>query len=97
MSTGDTQPLEERDTFIRDDLLPNISKMCRYLGAVDYNTEFYRWKHQGQKSWEFEDQDMKAIFEASIIGEVADVRHGTLLKGKGNFKAPKFDPVSLFG
>jgi len=28
-----------------------------------------------------------------IIGEVADPRFGTLLKGKGNYKPPKSDPV----
>lgn len=67
--------------------------MCRYLGAIDYNTEFHHRKHQVGRSWEFEDQDMKTTFKTFIIGEIADATHGTLLKGKGNFKPLKSDPV----
>ncbi len=95
IDSSDTQSLEDREAFIKEELLPNISKMRRYLGAVDYNSQFYRRKRQGQSSWEFEDRETRATFEASIIGEVADPVHGTLLRGKGNFKPPKFDPVSL--
>lgn len=93
MSNLKTQSVVERELFIKKDLLPKISEMRRYLGAIDYNTEFYRRKNWRQTSWEFEDRDTKATFEAFIIGEIADATHGTLLKGKGNFKPPKSDPV----
>ena len=67
--------------------------MHHYLGAIDYNTEFYHHKRQFGRSWEFEDRDMKTTFQTFIIGEIAGATHGTLLKGKGNFKPPKSDPV----
>jgi hypothetical protein len=91
---SETQTIEEREQFVKNELLPNISKMRRYLGTIDYNTEFYRFKRQGQTSWEFEDRDTKTTFEASIIGEIADATHGTLLKGKGNYKPFKSNTVS---
>jgi hypothetical protein len=93
--TGDVQSLKERELFINEDFLPNIPRMNHYLGAIDYNTEFYRRKRQGQTNWEFEDRQTKTTFQASIIGEIADATHGTLLKAKGNFKPPKFNPVRL--
>lgn len=92
-TSSNTQSLTERQLYIKTELLPTISKMRRYLGAVDYNTEFRRRKQNAQASWEFEDQDTKGIFEAMIIGEIAEPRFGTLLKAKGNYKPPKNDPV----
>jgi len=89
----ETQSLNEQQLFIRNELLPKISEMRRYLGAIDYNTEFYRRKRQVGWSWEFEDRDTKNIFKTFIIGEVADAIYGTLLNSKGNFKPPKSDPV----
>jgi len=94
-TTHDTQALADHQIFIKQELLPNISKMRRYLGAVNYNTEFYRRKRgtRDSLSWEFEDRDTKDVFEAMIIGEVADPALRTLLKGKGNYKPPKSIPV----
>ena len=93
-STAFEKAVSDREKFIQDDLLPKMSMMKRYLGNVDFNTEFSRRKQRGQTSWEFEDRDTKAPFEGMIIGEIADATLGTNLKGKGNFKAPKFNLVS---
>jgi len=93
-STTDTQSLSACQLYIKRELLSTISKMHHYLGTIDYNTQFYRRKRGTQaNNWEFEDDDTKSVFEAMIIGEVADPRFGTLLKGKGNYKPPKSDPV----
>jgi hypothetical protein len=92
-NSNDTQSVQEREVFITEDLLPKISKMRRYLGGIDFNSEFYARKRHGRGNWEFEDRDTRKTFEAMIIGEIADVIHGTQLKAKGNYKPPKFDPV----
>lgn len=90
---SDTQSLSDRERFIEEELLPTIGKTSRYLGSVDFNSEFYARKEAGQANWEFEDRHTKATFRPIIIGEVAEAFHGTKLKGKGNYKASKFDPV----
>ena len=92
-SNSDTQSISDRKPFIKQELLPNIAKMRRYLGAIDYDTHFYHRKQGRQTSWEFEDKETEDIFQATIIGEIASPIHGTLLKGIGNFKPPKSDPV----
>ena len=95
MSTSnfDTQSINDRKLFIKQELLPNIAKMCHYLGAINYNTHFYHRKQGRQTSWEFEDKEMADIFQATIVGEIAGPIYGTLFKGIGNFKPPKSDPV----
>ncbi len=92
-SDNDTQTLCDRERFIKEELVAKIPKMMRYLGNIDFSTEFYARKRQDQKNWEFDDRDTKTVFKAQLIGEIADATHGTNLKGKGNFKPPKSEPV----
>ena len=95
MSLTTTTAFEERERLLKDEIMPAVLGMRRFLGQLNYDEEFCGRQRKGQLSWEFEDKETKTTFKPTLIGEIATPTYGTLLKGRGNFKPPRTDPVSI--
>ena len=95
MSSVETTPaLKERERILKDDIMPSVLGMQRFLGKLNYGDQFFHRQLKGQLSWEFVDGETHTTFKPILLGEVATPTYGTLLKGKGNYKPPRDQPVS---
>ncbi len=90
----DSAALCERQRILKDEIMPGILNMKRYLGKVNFGDQFQRREKKGLVNWEFDDKETKTTFKPTLLGEIASATYGTLLKGRGNFKPPKDSPVN---
>jgi len=98
MSSVETTPaLKERERILQEDIMPSVLGMRRFLGKLNYGDQFVHRQLKGQSSWDFVDKETHTTFKPILLDEVATPAYGTLLKGKGNYKPPRDQPVSEIG
>ena len=93
-SVESTPALKERERVLQEDVMPSVLGMRRFLGKLNYGDQFFHRQLKGQLSWDFVDRETHTTFKPILLGEIATPAYGTLLKGKGNYKPPRDQPVS---
>jgi hypothetical protein len=91
----DSASLQERRRILKEEVMPGVLNMRRYLGNLNFGDQFYRRERKGLLNWEFEDKETKTTFTPTLLGEIATPTYGTLLKGRGHIKSTKDFPVNL--
>ena len=56
-STDNKIALQERERVLKDEIMPSVLKMRRFLGKLNYGDQFLHRPLKGQQSWEFIDRE----------------------------------------
>src|SRR5438445_4458498 len=98
MSQSSTMPIVDPNTSVikeHNQIIEDVLKLQRFLGNMNYGDQFQRRHVKGQQNWDFEDKLTKTTFKPMLVGEITNTTYGTLLKGRGNYRAPKHMPVDI--